>query len=779
MKNNKIKKEIRILKEKIKELEKSNIQLKHAKEMIQENEKKYLAILEKSQDAKYIYREQRFLFVNNILSKITGYTKKKLYNMYILDLIHSDDKKRIIEIEMERAKGKIVPCSYEARIICKKRKIRNCEFTAFPILHKGKLSTLCSVRDITTRKNPETLLKKNITLNIINKLLLKSSTHKSVSEVAAHFLMVAEKITESKFGFIGEVNPMGRFDTIAISNPVGNNGKTPQINDLDKVKNIEIQGIWGKVITDKRSLIVNDPESAPFRVGTPEGHPDLTSFLGVPLIFKGKIFGIIALSNKEGGYISSDKNIIESISLTLVEVLIHKRLDMELEKQSKNLKNMIVERTNELINTNKQLENEIIERKNAEKELKKRGDNLEKSVKKRTLTLEEKTKEIKESQQALSLLLEDVNDSRNELQAKTNELNRSLKNTENEKDKIDAILKSIGDGLIVTDLDNKVILMNNVAEDLLNVRLNEILNKPLGFIFDKKLQEKFNFTISEVEKGYQFDFELPSKNSKNLRIYNATASPIKDIKDKITGIITNFHDVTQEHRIDQMKTDFISTAAHELRTPLTAIQGFSEILNIRDDLDDADKKKFLNHINRQSINLGNIINDMLDISRIESGRGFSLKLEKCKINEEILRTCSVYEISYPNYLFYVYLPDKELEVFIDRGKIEQVMENLLSNAVKYSTQGSKISIKAEISGNKYIVSVEDEGIGISSKDLSRVFEKFFRCDYSNTSTKGTGLGMSIVKHIIEAHKGKVWLESKLGKGTKAHFSIPIPLKKIN
>jgi len=623
------------------------------------------------------------------------------------------------------------------------------------------------------------LLEENITLNIINKLLLKTSTHKSVSEVADYCLMVAKKITESKFGFIGEVNPVGRFDTIAISNPENNNGKTPQTNDLDKLKNMEIRGIWGKVIADKCSLIVNDPGSAPFRFGTPEGHPNLTSFLGVPLIFKGKIFGIIALANKEGGYISSDKNIIESISLTLVEVLMHKRLDMELRKQRENLENMIVERTNELINTNKQLENEIIERKSAEKELKKHSDDLEESVKKRTFTLEEKTKEIKESQQALSLLLEDVNDSRDELQAKTNELNTSLKNTEDEKGKIDAILKSIGEGLIVTDLDNKIILMNNVVEDLLNIRLSEVLNKPLDFIFDKKLQEKFNFTISEVKKGYQFDFELLSKNLKNPHVYNATASPIKDKKDKITGIITIFHDVTQEHKIDQMKTDFISTAAHELRTPLTAIQGFSEILTIRDDLSEAAKKKFLHHINNQSINLGNIINDMLDISRIESGKGFTLKLEKYKINEEILRICSVYEISYPNYLFSVYLPDKELELFIDMGKITQVMENLLSNAVKYSHQGSKIRIKCKISGNKYIVTVEDEGIRMSPEDSTRMFEKFFRADYSNTSFKGTGLGMSIVKYIIEAHKGKIWFESELGKGTKVHFSIPILLKKIN
>ena len=440
---------------------------------------------------------------------------------------------------------------------------------------------------------------------------------------------------------------------------------------------------------------------------------------------------------------------------------------------------------------------DITERKRTDEELKKHHDNLEELVKKRTFILEEKTKEIKESQQALSLLLEDVNESRaslknlnkqlnkeiqerklkgQKLEAKTNELNISLKKIENAKDNIDAILKSIGEGIIVTDLDNKVILMNNVAEDLLNIRLSEILNKPLDFIFDKKLREKFNFTIPEIGKGYQFDFELLSKKFKAPLIYNATASLIKDKKDKVTGIITTFHDVTQEHKINQMKTNFISTAAHELRTPLTSIQGFSEILKIRDDLDDEKKKRFLTYINNQAVNLGNIISDLLDISRIESGMGFNLKKEKCKINDCILRIFSIYKISHPNHSFYFYLPDKETEVFVDRVKMEQIIENILSNAVKYSPHGSEIRIKGKVLGNKYMVTLEDKGIGMTPEQVKRIYEKFFRGDSSDTATEGTGLGMSIVKYIIEAHKGNIWVESKLGKGTKVCFTIPISIR---
>jgi signal transduction histidine kinase len=227
-----------------------------------------------------------------------------------------------------------------------------------------------------------------------------------------------------------------------------------------------------------------------------------------------------------------------------------------------------------------------------------------------------------------------------------------------------------------------------------------------------------------------------------------------------------------------LKSEFISTAAHELRTPLTSIQGFSEILKIRDDLDDEKRKRFLTYINKQAVNLGNIISDLLDISRIESGMGFSLKKKKCKISDCILRVFSIYKISHPNHSFYFYLPDKETEVFVDIVKMEQVTENILSNAVKYSPYGGEIRIKGKILENKYMVSVEDKGIGMTPKQVEKIFEKFFRGDSSDTATEGTGLGMSIVKHIIEDHKGKIWVESKLGKGTKICFTIPMRLKRM-
>ncbi len=416
---------------------------------------------------------------------------------------------------------------------------------------------------------------------------------------------------------------------------------------------------------------------------------------------------------------------------------------------------------------------DITERKRNEEELEKHRDHLEELVEERTLELEK-------SKQALTFLLEDVNESRDELKDKTEKLNNSLKEVEKARDNIDAILKSVADGLIVTDLDNRIVLMNIVAEDLLKVSLRKALKKPLDSVIkDKKLAEKFNTTVSKVEKGYQFDFELITKNTKYPRIFNARTSTIKDKMGKTTGIITVFSDVSREREINRMKTEFISTAAHELRTPLTSIQGFSEILKTRDNLKETEKKRFIGHINRQSVNLGNIISDLLDISRLESGLGFSLNRKNCKIYRDISNIISTFEISSPGHTFSLSLPDKERDILADREKLEQVMENLLSNAVKYSPRGGKIQVTVKTVKKEYQVTVEDQGLGLTPGQVKKVFDKFFRVDSSNTAIEGTGLGLSIVKQIIKAHKGRIWVESTPGKGTRVHFTIPLGSIKAN
>jgi len=325
------------------------------------------------------------------------------------------------------------------------------------------------------------------------------------------------------------------------------------------------------------------------------------------------------------------------------------------------------------------------------------------------------------------------------VEERTRELNRALYDTEQARDRIDGILKSIADGLIVTDLYNRIILMNRAAEDLLGVRLSEVIDRPIDFaIDDRTLRERIKNTLNKKQEGYEFDFELPEDGAEPPRIIRARTSMIKGKTGKHTGIITIMHDVTHEREVDRMKTEFISTTAHELRTPLTSIRGFSEILLRRDDIRKKERIKFLTYINDQSVNLTNIINDLLDISRIESGLGFSLSKAPCDIAEIIRDAIRHFREQSSGCRFEVMLPKEHVELNADRDKIEQVIQNIISNAVKYSPEGGVIQVKGALQEDHFEVSVKDQGIGMTPEQVGRVFEKFYRADASNTAIPGTG-----------------------------------------
>jgi len=330
-------------------------------------------------------------------------------------------------------------------------------------------------------------------------------------------------------------------------------------------------------------------------------------------------------------------------------------------------------------------------------------------------------------------------------------------------ERIDAILKSIADGLIVTDDQNRVVLMNRAAEDLLGVRFSEVIDCPLDFaIVDPALRQKVKETMGKKTTEDRFDFDIEGDDSKHRRIMRARSSIIPDKVGRESGIVTIIHDVTHEREVDRMKTEFISTAAHELRTPLTSIQGFSEILMLRDDLTPDDKKKYLEYINNEAAALNIIINDLLDISRIESGRGFSLNKVACNVGDAIRQITPYFQEQYKQHRFEVNLPEKPVELFVDKDKMGQVLKNLLSNAAKYSPEGGTVCITTEpISESKsgigcsaVEISVADQGIGMTPEQVVNMFDKFYRVDASNTAIEGTGLGMA----ICQTYCGGSWGE---------------------
>lgn len=357
---------------------------------------------------------------------------------------------------------------------------------------------------------------------------------------------------------------------------------------------------------------------------------------------------------------------------------------------------------------------------------------------------------------------------------RTRALNRALYDNEEARDRIDGILKSVTDGIIVTDIYQRIILMNPAAEDFLGIRFSRVIDRPIDFaVRNPAVRERIKTTLERKKIDDGFDFEMPVESGINPCILRACSSVIEDKNGAVTGIVTLLHDVTRERELDRMKDMFISTAAHELRTPLTSIQGFSEILITREDIDEAESKKFLSYIHEKSASLSSILNDLLDLSRIESGAGFAFRMMRGDLWQLVGRVIERFRSQATGHDLSLRLPEKPCFLQFDPQKIEQVLENLLINAVKYSPGGGFIMIEAVSENDVCTIAIEDRGLGMTSDQVRQVFDKFYRADATNTAISGTGLGMSIVKRIVEGHGGTVCVESKKGYGTRVTVTLPV------
>ena len=316
--------------------------------------------------------------------------------------------------------------------------------------------------------------------------------------------------------------------------------------------------------------------------------------------------------------------------------------------------------------------------------------------------------------------------------------------------------------------------MNKAAEILLGVRFSDVIHKSVdSAIQDETLRDRIKAIFDKKKISDQFDFEVPEIDPKPPRIMRARTSIIKNNEGEFSGIAIILIDVTYEHEVDRMKTEFITSAAHELRTPLTSIRGFSEILLSKGDIKEEEKEKFLTYINQQSVNLTAILNDLFTISRLESGQRIILNRVLCDISKIVIEAVSSFQRQFPKFKFETTLPSNPVKLMLDEKRLKNALERILSNAVKFSSEGTSIWIKGELLNGDFQLSIEDQGIGMSPDQLEKVFDKYYRTDAANTALEGAGLGLTIVKCSIEAHGGKIWVESELGKGTIVRFFIPL------
>ncbi len=353
-------------------------------------------------------------------------------------------------------------------------------------------------------------------------------------------------------------------------------------------------------------------------------------------------------------------------------------------------------------------------------------------------------------------------------------LQKALVEARGARDQIEIILRSVADGLIFTDMNKRIVLMSDSAEAMLGKQMTEVFFKPLTTAIDSSLliDQLDRIGRGDCAEG-MIEIELVGRHDGPGRFIQAKSSAVMAAGGATAGVITLLRDVSQERALDRMKSEFISTAAHELRTPLTAVMGFSELLLNQKGISNAEQAEYLTIIHRKSVVLGKIIDDMLDLARLDSGQVVRIDKALTDIGKLIRRCVVDYRRIFPGHGFESVGIDQPLPLLADDRKICHVLENLLNNAVSFSAAGSMVQVTYEKLQDEVCIAVKDEGIGMTPEQAGKVFDKFYRVDASNTAREGLGLGLAIVKGIIEAHGGRIWIESEVGRGTKVAFTLPL------
>ena len=346
-----------------------------------------------------------------------------------------------------------------------------------------------------------------------------------------------------------------------------------------------------------------------------------------------------------------------------------------------------------------------------------------------------------------------------------------------EKSLMASIMDSIADGVIVTDVLGAIKIMNPKAKEILGLYGESAVGQSaVDFIrrFEdvpsEVMREKFQ---KIVERGETFSsairISIPAS-----RYYTLQLGPVRSRDGMVQGIVGVLSDITQLKEMDQMKTDLMAMVTHEIRTPLATVRGFAQIL-LKGGIGGDKSKEFLEIINRQSNRLVNLVNDFLDITRIESGRQV---ITKGPVDMDKLVQNAVADLKpladEKNISLQYASPGGLPEVFGDRNLIEQVLINLISNAIKYSPKGAWARIGIAQQNGSVAIAVQDNGLGIPKESIPRLFEKFYRvrCD-DRKDIIGTGLGLSLVKQIIDVHQGTIRVESEHGKGSTFTFTVPL------
>jgi len=372
-----------------------------------------------------------------------------------------------------------------------------------------------------------------------------------------------------------------------------------------------------------------------------------------------------------------------------------------------------------------------------------------------------------------------------ELEKQINDLQIQIRLTQRQKGHIEAIIYSIHDAVIVTDEFDRLLMANEAAGKLFNFDFESAQHKRIGELIHEGKSKFTDFLRhSRQSKAQPTRKEIEFSEDGEPRTFDCIVSCIYDEGRQVCGVVAVLHDITREKQIQQAKNEFVNHVCHELKTPLASISAYSEMLSDGEAKDEKTRKEFYSVIQNQTKRLNGLIEDILNISRIESGliKGDKGPVSLTILIEEQLQMIKSYaeeknvcleDIGQSRVVF-----DR---VYADRDMISQVIVNLLSNAIKYTPSGGSVKIETEVDETADIarLSVTDTGIGIPEDEIEHVFDKFYRVSTNKKQAEGTGLGLNLVKQIVEkVHEGRVFVRSKPGEGSTFVFELPLATREV-
>ncbi|MBI5033108.1 MAG: PAS domain-containing protein [Chloroflexi bacterium] len=350
----------------------------------------------------------------------------------------------------------------------------------------------------------------------------------------------------------------------------------------------------------------------------------------------------------------------------------------------------------------------------------------------------------------------------------------------------DSAIREWVDGLALINAQDRVVYWNRRAEEFLPLSANQVVGlcaeDLLDRIADCATQDTVRSQLHDAFAARQstrvVDLQVrPSDNgsttNSSTRILALRFLPLHDESGGDIGLGIDMRDMTQERTADAMKSQLLSTVSHELRTPLASIKGFATTL-LRQDVkwDEATERDFLRIIEEETDRLTEIIDNLLDMSQIEAG-ALRITKEPSQIRQLIREVVDGMRMRTESHYFVVDLPAEMPQIMMDPRRIRQVLTNLIGNAIKYTPRG-QITVSCEVEADRVVVSVADQGAGVPPEFRDKIFERFFQIDGASTRrVGGSGLGLSISRGIIEAHQGKIWVESGQGQGSTFRFTLPV------